>query len=249
VERATGPYERDESRRCDLVFDWKKKPEPKPGAEDAYSFRDADTVYILDQLSFIGTWKQEGKETEGLEGGYCFGLSAVWSYLQIKGLDLQYDHATKKCAIPPWTATEIQRTYESFGGTEAGKVKGGAKCAGLQIQQDRVLDVAIDEACGGRIFDAITNNQGVFIVALNKTNGSGVHAVAVSSLDGRYHYFDPNRGHFVVDNGRNYSEALTPNLARYRTEAATAAVLYGVKKIKGGIINKIKTWAEALQGQ
>jgi hypothetical protein len=89
----------------------------------------------------------------------------------------------------------------------------------------------------------------VFILALNKRNGSGVHAVAVSSLDGRYHYFDPNRGHFVVDDGRKFSEALTPNLARYRTEAVTGAVLYGVKKIKAGIISKIKTWAEAVQGQ
>jgi hypothetical protein len=229
-----------------MGFDgWGQKKGPRKLITDGPSvnFGDADTVYTIDQFNALKIWKAQGVTAgDGVEAGFCFGLSAVWSYLQLKGQDLPYWE--KVCHLPPTAATEVQKTYEQFGGADAGRIKGGAECAGLQIQKDMVMEAFHGEQGVGQLVDFIARNPGVFILALNTQFDKGVHAVALSSLKG-YHYFDPNRGHYAVADVRRFKEALVPCIELYfQSKAAAKLVLHGVKKIKGGLVSRIKTWAE-----
>jgi hypothetical protein len=214
-------------------------------------FTEDETVYTLSQrearqspLALMvpdAAWGSAGK------GGYCLGLSMVWAYLQLKGRDFPFNQASKVCRFPSWHATRVQNLYAGMvggtGGLESARVCAAAEHAGLQVAWEQVdYQKSADQVDFGEILEA---NRGVFVMGLSK-NDRPIHAVAMSSLDARFHWFDAEHGHFAVDDKKRFQEAVLDYVRVYKGRLQVNRVtLYKVKKLKRGIIDRIKIWIES----
>jgi hypothetical protein len=210
-------------------------------------FSDTETVYRLSQRearkSSAGLAVPDAAWGEAGEGGYCLGLSMVWAYLRLKRRDFPFDATGKVCRFPSWHAIRVQNIYQGLNGMESARVSAAAEHSGLQVAWEEVdRQKNADDVDFGEI---LYTNPGVFVIGLSN-NDRPIHAVAMSSIDGRYHWFDPEHGHFAVDQRKRFTEAVLDYVRVYKGRLKiNRATLYKVKKMKHGMIDRIKIWLES----
>ncbi len=138
-----------------------------------------------------------------ISGGYCLGLSATWAAFAYKGMKFPVEGDI--CVNPPWQATAIQNLVSDSNGithwTQYWQL--GAtywQCGlskGLRAERHHKPTASF-------LWSIMSKAYGCYAVTLTRAKQGGVkggaHAICLRHApDDRYHLFDPNRFHIVVD--------------------------------------------------
>lgn len=196
-------------------------------------------VFAMDQAQ---TPLAKNAITKGtFEGGYCLGLSTTWIKYQYDGEN--FPTVGDVCDSPPLAAGLVHVAVD-IGGDVKNWYQWWARTTTLELMSisDGLRASRDHKPTASFIYSMVTKAYGCYAVSISGPGGA--HAVALRhGRDNKMHFFDPNYGHFRVNDHTQLKGFLNWFLTKsdYENQFTSFVGVVGVRPWIN-FVDAIKAW-------